>query len=417
MRDLDIDGIEEMSPADKQTLRKKLSNSLHKKKDASKHNGQPANELDEFIMQDISDDLNQLLDNYDDLLQPNKSSKLKKEGSGASPAKKPFSTQPGKAPGAFEAAGARAASAAVVKDTAPQRVDEDDSWVLSPLKNQKLNSNSQLNNKHLNRDFKNFATLKEPEANDIDSLVEEELSRNQSEGCSAEDDLEDSKPAGADGRPLLKGKPASSTGSAPGDVKSNGYGTKPKSKNITDSNGSRGQPMGGNYASVPLKQGLFGAAHQRRSSLEHDTPDRKSDDPLGSSAGTESQMFKDLFQATNKSKGIAGIQNVKISSKGGGVIHDEGAPVADLDLSMNGGPKLLPSKKTDELQVLAHLDHQQQMASANERQLSKTRSKKDLKNKFKSSSAIYNDGVKASEPEDESDTMGDADAKNISEII
>ena len=67
-------------------------------------------------------------------------------------------------------------------------------------------------------------------------------------------------------------------------------------------------------------------------------------------------MFKDLFQATNKSKGIAGIQNVKISSKGGGVIHDEGAPVADLDLSMNGGPKLLPSKKTDELQALALLD-------------------------------------------------------------
>jgi hypothetical protein len=32
--DLDIDGLEEMSPADRQTLRKKLSNSLNKKKDA-----------------------------------------------------------------------------------------------------------------------------------------------------------------------------------------------------------------------------------------------------------------------------------------------------------------------------------------------------------------------------------------------
>ena len=77
--DLDIDGIEEMSPADKQTLRKKLSNSLNKKKDA-KQNGQ--NDIDEFIMQDISDDLNQLLDNYDDILQSGKGGKGKKEASG-----------------------------------------------------------------------------------------------------------------------------------------------------------------------------------------------------------------------------------------------------------------------------------------------------------------------------------------------
>lgn len=125
-------------------------------------------------------------------------------------------------------------------------------------------------------------------------------------------------------------------------------------------------------------------------------------------------MFKDLFQATNKSKGIAGIQNVKISSKGSGFIHDEGA--ADLDLSMKG-PKLVSSKKTEELQMLAQLSHLQQASSVNERQLNKNRSKKDLKNKFKSSSAIYNDGVKASEPEDEDDIKGDADAKNISEII
>ena len=49
--------------------------------------------------------------------------------------------------------------------------------------------------------------------------------------------------------------------------------------------------------------------------------------------------------------------------------------------------------------------------------MNKNRSKKDLKNKFKSSSAIYTDGVKTSEPEDEDDIKGDADAKNISEII
>ena len=87
--------------------------------------------------------------------------------------------------------------------------------------------------------------------------------------------------------------------------------------------------------------------------MEHEQHDRKTDDPLGSSSGKESQMFKDLFQATNKSKGIAGIQNVKISSKGGGLIHNEGAQVADLDLSMNGVPKLVPSKKTEELQMMA----------------------------------------------------------------
>ena len=122
-------------------------------------------------------------------------------------------------------------------------------------------------------------------------------------------------------------------------------------------------------------------------------------------------MFKDLFQATNKSKGIAGIQNVKISSKASGLT--EGAGNADLDLSMKAGPKLVSSKKTEELQMLAQLNHLQ----ASERQLSKNRSKKDLKNKFKSSSAIYTDGRKASEPEDEDDIKGDADAKNISEII
>lgn len=300
-------------------------------------------------MQDISDDLNQLLDNYDDILQPNKGSKPKKEGSG-SPSKKPFHTQPGKGAAAFDASGTRAASATVIKDSAPQRVDEDDSWILSPMKNQKLNSNSQLNNKHLNKDFKNFSSLKESDVNDIDSLVEEELSRNQSEDCSAEDDLEDSKVT-ADGRLMQKAKALGSIGGV--EIKSNGYPSHSKSKNITDIGASRVQPLGGNYASVPVKKGLFGAAHQRRSSVDPEEQDRASDDPLSSSTGKESQMFKDLFQATNKSKGIAGISNVKISTKGGGAIEDEGSAVPDLDHSLNGGPKLVPQKKTDELQILA----------------------------------------------------------------
>lgn len=64
IRDLDIENIEDMSPADKQTLRKKLSNSIQNKKKAD----QNGNDIDEFIMQDISDDLNQLLDNYDDIM-------------------------------------------------------------------------------------------------------------------------------------------------------------------------------------------------------------------------------------------------------------------------------------------------------------------------------------------------------------
>jgi hypothetical protein len=56
-------------------------------------------------------------------------------------------------------------------------------------------------------------------------------------------------------------------------------------------------------------------------------------------------------------------------------------------------------------------------AAAGERQMIKNRSKKDLKNKFKSSSALYSEGAKAGEPEDEDDMKGDAEAKNISEII
>lgn len=85
--DLDIEGIEEMSPADKQTLRKKLSSSLNKKKDAAKQNGQT--DIDEYIMQDISDDLNQLLDNFDDILKPGKGVKGKKDVNGDGAGKKP----------------------------------------------------------------------------------------------------------------------------------------------------------------------------------------------------------------------------------------------------------------------------------------------------------------------------------------
>ena len=159
--DLDVDGYEEMSPADKQTLRKKLSTSLNKKKEVAKNSGQQQKEIDEFIMQDISDDLNQLLDNYDDILQPGKSNTTKKEANGTSPNKKPFLTQPGKGSSNFEAAAAAAkvGNAAIIKGNATLKTGEEDTWVFSPMKNQKLNSNSQLNGKNLNRDFKNFATL------------------------------------------------------------------------------------------------------------------------------------------------------------------------------------------------------------------------------------------------------------------
>jgi hypothetical protein len=89
-----------------------------------------------------------------------------------------------------------------------------------------------------------------------------------------------------------------------------------------------------------MKKGLFGAAQQRRSSLEHENDDVHAEDALVSSNGKESQMFKDLFQVTNKSKGIAGIDNVK------GMLGEE---AADLDPSLRGGPKLVSAKKTEEL--------------------------------------------------------------------
>ena len=53
-----------------------------------------------------------------------------------------------------------------------------------------------------------------------------------------------------------------------------------------------------------------------------------------------------------------------------------------------------------------------------ERQLNKNRSKKDLKNKFKSSSAIYSNGTKMSiEPDNEEESKQEMDQRNISEII
>lgn len=117
-------------------------------------------------------------------------------------------------------------------------------------------------------------------------------------------------------------------------------------------------------------------------------------------------MFKDLFQATSLSnKGIAGIKNVKLNDKksAGTSIDEESISPTDQIT----GPKLISAKKTEELQVGAQADG---------RQLNKNRSKKDLKNKFKSSSAIYANGIKTSEPEDE-DEIKDNDTKNISDII
>lgn len=62
---------------------------------------------------------------------------------------------------------------------------------------------------------------------------------------------------------------------------------------------------------------------------------------------------------------------------------------------IKNGPKLVSEKKTEELQMLSQMN--------GERQLNKNRSKKDLKNKFKSSSAIYSNGAKMiiGEPENE----------------
>jgi len=122
-------------------------------------------------------------------------------------------------------------------------------------------------------------------------------------------------------------------------------------------------------------------------------------------------MFKELFSQTNKSKGIAGIHNVKITSKGSGEVNDDDI-TDEVDDMMNGGPKLVNEKKNEELQVLASM----QLVDDPSKQLGRIRSKKDLKNKFKSSSAIYNNGIKM-EQENEGQTRQDIDARNISDII
>lgn len=63
-------------------------------------------------------------------------------------------------------------------------------------------------------------------------------------------------------------------------------------------------------------------------------------------------MFKDLFQVTNKSKGIAGIDNVK------SILAEESSTAwaADLDPQLKNGPKLVSAKKTEELQMLAQMN-------------------------------------------------------------
>ena len=80
--------------------------------------------------------------------------------------------------------------------------------------------------------------------------------------------------------------------------------------------------------------------------MEHENEEGSGEEGLASSNGKESQMFKDLFQVNNKSKGIAGIENVK------GILAEENT-AWDLDPASKGGPKLVSAKKTEELQMLA----------------------------------------------------------------
>jgi len=181
-------------------------------------------------------------------------------------------------------------------------------------------------------------------------------------------------------------------------------------KNITD---KRSISLSGNYNSVPIKKGMFGTGNQRRSSIEqHENGEDKIIEDHINTSGNESQMFKELFSSQKRqTNGIAGIHNVKITAKGGGVINDDDI-VDEVDDMINGGPKLVNDKKNEELQVLASM----QLVDDPTKQLGRTRSKKDLKNKFKSSSAIYNNGIKT-EPENELETRQDIDARNISDII
>jgi len=181
-------------------------------------------------------------------------------------------------------------------------------------------------------------------------------------------------------------------------------------KNITD---KRSISLSGNYNSVPINKGMFGTGNQRRSSIEqHENGEDKIIEDHINTSGNESQMFKELFSSQKRqTNGIAGIHNVKITAKGGGVINDDDI-VDEVDDMINGGPKLVNDKKNEELQVLASM----QLVDDPTKQLGRTRSKKDLKNKFKSSSAIYNNGIKT-EPENELETRQDIDARNISDII
>lgn len=158
---------------------------------------------------------------------------------------------------------------------------------------------------------------------------------------------------------------------------------------------------------------MFGTGNQRRSSIEqHENGEDKIIEDHINTSGNESQMFKELFSSQKRqTNGIAGIHNVKITSKGGGVINEDDI-VDEVDDMINGGPKLVNDKKNEELQVLASM----QLVDDPTKQLGRTRSKKDLKNKFKSSSAIYNNGIKI-EPENELETRQDIDARNISDII
>mgnify|MGYP001233286849 CR=1 FL=1 len=71
------------------------------------------------------------------------------------------------------------------------------------------------------------------------------MSRGRSEDCSVEDETEDGRGAGIDGKGKL-GTPKDNGARANGSKGSQ--------------SGSRSQPNGNNYQSAPLKKGLFGAA-------------------------------------------------------------------------------------------------------------------------------------------------------------
>ena len=185
------------------------------------------------------------------------------------------------------------------------------------------------------------------------------MSRNDNQSGD-ENDHEDNRAIGVDGR-SLKSNSLSDSKSIDG-------------KNITD---KRSISLSGNYNSVPIKKGMFGTGNQRRSSIEqHENGEDKIIEDHINTSGNESQMFKELFSSQKRqTNGIAGIHNVKITAKGGGVINDDDI-VDEVDDMINGGPKLVNDKKNEELQVLASM----QLVDDPTKQLGRTRSKKDLKN-------------------------------------